>query len=71
MLCIVLLCDLLFFYVDDLVGYLISFYEVEIEIENLNFENVNIFEKFLVDEFLNKNIRYVLYWLKIFNKDGF
>lgn len=61
MLCIVLLCDLLFFYVDDLVGYLISFYEVEIEIENLNFENVNIFEKFLVDEFLNKNIRYVLY----------
>lgn len=71
MLCIVLLCDLLFFYVDDLVGYLISFYEVEIEIENLNFENVNIFEKFLVDEFLNKNIRYVLYRLKIFNKDGF
>lgn len=70
MSCIVPSCDLSFFHVDDLVGHLISSHEAEIEIENLNFENVNTFEKFLADESLNKNTRYVLHRPKTLNKDG-
>lgn len=51
----------MFFHVDDLVGHLIASHEAKIEIENLNFDNVNASEKFKADESLNKNISNVLH----------
>ncbi|XP_062599776.1 uncharacterized protein LOC134261354 isoform X2 [Saccostrea cucullata] len=70
MSCIVPSCDVNFFHVEDLVNHLISIHDSDIRIENLNFDNINSFEKFLAEESLKRNTRYILHRPKTLNKDG-
>ena len=68
--CIVPSCDLNFFHVEDLVSHLVSNHDADIQIESLNFDNVESFNKFLAEESLTTNTRYVLHRPKVSNKDG-
>ncbi|XP_048735607.2 uncharacterized protein LOC125651055 [Ostrea edulis] len=68
--CIVPSCDLDFYHVEILVSHLINNHDADIRVEDLNFENLDSFEKYLTEESINKNTRYVLHRPKTVNKDG-
>lgn len=70
MSCFVPSCDLGFYHVENLVSHLINVHDADIRVENLDFENLNSFEKYLAEESMKKNTRYVLHRPKIVNKDG-
>jgi maleate cis-trans isomerase len=54
-------CNLEFYHIENLVNHLVTVHDADIRVEELNFENVNSFEKYLAEESLNKNTRYVLH----------
>ena len=68
--CIVQSCDLNFFHIEDLVSHLVSNHDADIQIESLNFDNVESFNEFLAEESLTTNTRRVLHRPNVSNKDG-
>lgn len=67
--CMVPSCNLKFFHIDSLVNHLITVHNADIDIQNLEFENIDAFQKYQEEESLKQNTRYVMHRSIKTNKD--
>lgn len=52
--CMVPSCNLKFFHIDSLVNHLITVHNADIDIQNLEFENIDAFQKYKEEESLKQ-----------------